>query len=190
MGLYLRSPINADVRGFTAHTSRGLDRGVVANDADGAPSTSVILRNMLLIDTTGASTSAIDSLTLSHSHEWGISSLWGPGTTGKVFSPPPPGDVNPNLGACRVFVPDTSPYNGAGYNGEDVGANVLHAYVNGVLTSEKLWDENLTGANRGKLRFGPPVILGVNDSSTGSVRDTVHQRLGFGNGSCVFPASY
>ena len=191
MGLLLRSPINADVRGFTAHTSKALDRGVVVNDGDGVPSTSAILRNMLLVDTTGASTSAIDSLTLSHSQEWGISSLWGPGTTGRTASPPvPPGDVNPNLGACRVFVPDTSPYNGAGYNGEDVGATVLHGYVNGVLTSEKLWDENLSGSNRGKLRFGPAVVSGANDASTGNVRDTVHQRLGFGNGSCAFPTSY
>jgi hypothetical protein len=66
----------------------------------------------------------------------------------------------------------------------------LYAYVNGELTAEKLWDDNLTGASRGKLRFGPAVIPGANDASTGNVRDTVHQRLGFGNGSCVFPASY
>jgi hypothetical protein len=89
-----------------------------------------------------------------------------------------------------VFVPDTSPYNGTGYNGEDVGATVLHAYVNGVLTGERLWDDNLTGADRGKIRFGPAVISGANDSSTGNVRDTVHQRLGFGNAGCVFPANY
>jgi hypothetical protein len=190
-GLYLRSPINADVRGLTAHTSKMLERGVVVNDDDGAPSTSAVLRNMLLIDTTGASASSIDSLTISHSHEWGGSSTWAAGTSGRTSSPPsPPGDVNPNLGACRVFVPDTSPYNGAGYNGADVGATVLYAYENGVLTTEKLWDDNLTGANRGRLRFGPPVIAGANDPSTGSVRSTVHQRLGFGLGSCAFPASY
>jgi hypothetical protein len=191
IGLFLRSPINADVKGYTAHTSKALDRGVVVNDGDGVSSTSAILRNMLLIDTTGAYTSAIDSLTLSHSHEWGLSSTWASGTAGRTSSPPaPPGDVNPNLGACRVFIPDTSPYNGAGYNGEDVGATVLHAYVNGVLSSEKLWDDNLTGADRGKIQFGPAVISGANDSSTGNVRDTVHQRLGFGNGGCVFPANY
>ncbi len=126
MGLYLRSPINADVKGVTAHTSKALDRGVVLNDGDAAPWTSAILRNMLLVDTTGASASAIDALTLSHSHEWGISSLWGPGTSGKTSSPPlSPGDVNPNLGACRVFVPDGSPYKSSGFNGEDVGANCV-----------------------------------------------------------------
>jgi hypothetical protein len=191
IGLYLRSPINADVRGFTAHSSRTPNRGLALTDGDGAPSTSAIVRNMMLIDTTGASSSAIDSLSLSHSHEWGASSTWGPGTSGRTSSPlSPPGDINPNFGACRVFVPDGNPYKRIGLNGEDVGATVLYAYVNGELTAEKLWDDNLTGASRGKLRFGPAVIPGANDASTGNVRDTVHQRLGFGNGSCVFPASY
>ena len=191
LGLFLRSPINADVKGFTAHTSRAPVRGLMLNDGDAAPSTSAIVRNTMLIDTTGANASGIDSLTLSHSHEWGTSSSWASGMTGKTQSPPSvPGDVNPNFGACRVFVPDGSPYKGAGLNGEDVGATVLYAYENGVLTAEKLWDDNLTGASRGKLRFGPPVIAGANDSSTGNVRATVHERLGFGNGSCVFPVSY
>jgi hypothetical protein len=191
LGLFLRSPINADVKGLTAHTSRAPVRGLMLNDGDAAPSTSAIVRNTMLIDTTGASASGIDSLALSHSHEWGTSSSWASGMTGKTHSPPSaPGDVDPNFGACRVFVPDGSPYKGAGLNGEDVGATVLYAYVNGVLTAEKLWDDSLAGASRGKLRFGPPVISGANDSSTGNVRDTVHERLGFGNGSCFFPASY
>ena len=191
VGLFLRSPINADVKRFTAHTSRALVRGLVLTDGDAAPSTSAVVRNMLLIDTTGASAAGIDKLTLSHSQEWGTSSSWALGSNGKTFAPPsPPGDVNPNVGACRVFVPDGSPYKRIGLDGEDVGATVLYAYVNGALTAEKLWDDNLTGASRGKLRFGPAVIPGANDSSTGNVRDTVHQRLGFGNGSCVFPASY
>jgi hypothetical protein len=99
IGLYLRSPINADVRGFTAHSSRTPNRGLALTDGDGAPSTSAIVRNMMLIDTTGASSSAIDSLSLSHSHEWGASSTWGPGTSGRTSSPlSPPGDINPNFG--------------------------------------------------------------------------------------------
>ena len=36
----------------------------------------------------------------------------------------------------------------------------------------------------------PAVIAGANDSSTGAARATVHQRLGFGNGGCLFPANY
>ena len=191
IGLLIRSPIKADVRGFTAHTSKRTARGFVANDGDGASSTSATVRNMMLIDTSGASTSGIDTLTLSHSHEWGSSSSWGSGTSGKTSSPPsPPGDVNPNFGACRVFVPDTSPYKGVGYNGGDVGATVLYAYENGILTKDKLWDDGLTGASRGRLRIGPAVIAGANDTSTGAVRATLHQRLGFGNGGCVFPSSY
>lgn len=189
MGLYLRSPINAYVKGFTAHTSRVPNRGLFANDGDAVPSTSAIVSNMLLIDTTGAAVSGIDALTLSHSHEWGASSGWGSGTSEKTVSPPL-GDFDPNFGACRVFVPEGSPYKGVGFNGEDVGATVLYAYANGALTTEKLWDNSLTGASRGKLLFGPAVVPGANDSSTGNVRDTVHQRLGFGNGSCLFPANY
>jgi|GEM_PF-4437665 len=190
-GLYLRSPINADVQGFTAHTSNAPNRGIVLNDQDGAPSRSATIRNMMLIDTTGASATAIDTLTISHSQEWGAVSSWGSGTSGRTDSPPePPGDVDPQFGACRVFVPDGSPFKGVGFNGQDIGATVLFAYEHGVLTNEKLWDSTLSGANRGKLRFGPAVVAGVNDSSTGNVRDTVHQRLGFGNNSCNFPAGY
>lgn len=38
-----------------------------------------------------------------------------------------------------IYVPDDSPCKSAGENGEDIGANVVYRYVNGVLTNEPLW---------------------------------------------------
>lgn len=189
IGIFLRSPINANVLGFTAHTSTVPDRGLTLNDGDSVATASATIRNMMVINTTGAVATSIDSLTISHSQEWGTSSAWGSGTSGRTDSPPAtPGDVDPNFGQCRVLVPDGTPFKGVGYGGADIGANVLYAYEDGILTNNRLWNYNLAGANRGKLLHGPAVISGVNDS--GTVRSTVHQRIGFGSGTCAFPSNY
>jgi hypothetical protein len=188
-GIYIRSPIKTDIQGLTAHTST--NRGLLANDLDKVRATSLIIRNMLVINTTGVFTSPIDSLVISHSHEYGPASSWGTGTNGRTNSPPkPPGDVDPRLGVCRTHLPDATPFKNRGYGGGDVGANALFEYVNGIRTQNPLFDNALSGQDRGKLFFGPAVIAGVNDPSTGNVRSTVHQRLGFGTGMCQFPANY
>jgi hypothetical protein len=189
-GLYLRSPINADVRSVTVHTSTTPDRGLNLNNRDSIPTTSATIRNVMLINTTGANSTAVGALVLSHSQEWGSSSSWAGGTSAvKSDSPPtPPGDVDPALGDCRVMVPDSSPFKHKGFNDEDVGANVLYVYENGELTHERLWDHHLSGPSRGKLLYGPAVIAGVNDS--GTVRATVHERIGFGSSTCQFPFDY
>lgn len=190
-GLYLRSPINADVQGYTAHTSNAPNRGFIANDSDSVPATSLTLRNGLLIDTSGIVLTAIDSTTISHSQEFGSASSWGSGTTGRTDSPPnPPGDVDPALSQCRVNTPAAAPFKGKGFAGGDVGGTAIYEYVNGVRTTNRMFDESLSSADRGKILYGPPVIAGVNDSSTGLVRSTVHQRIGFGTGTCAFPADY
>lgn len=190
-GLFLRSPINADVRGYTAHTSTAPNRGFVANNGDSVLTTSLVLRNALIIDTSGVVTSPITTVTISHSQEWGAASSWSTGTSGRTNSPPtPPGDVDPALGECRTHLPDGSPFKNVGFGGDDIGATAVFEYIDGVRTTNRLFDESLSGADRGKHRYGPVVISGVNDSSTGLVRSTVHQRLGFGTGSCQFPAGY
>lgn len=47
-------------------------------------------------------------------------------------------DADPD--AVYLFrVEDASPYKGAGYDGKDIGANIVKRYVNGVLTDDDLW---------------------------------------------------
>ena len=94
--------------------------------------------------------------------------------------------LDPKLGSCKAWIPDGSPLKGAGQGGADIGANILYAYENGVLTNKKLWDPTTN-----KFAFQGAVIPGVNDASQGSVLDTIGARLGIGaaNG-CAYPAGY
>src|SRR6185312_14076853 len=49
--------------------------------------------------------------------------------------------VPPGMGVCKVFIPDNTPMKGKGQNGEDVGANIVCRYENGMLqVGNPLWD--------------------------------------------------
>src|SRR5262245_60327915 len=80
------------------------------------------------------------------------------------------------LGACKVWIPDSSPMKQAGEAGAAIGANVLYHYTSNMgdetatLTSTPLWDPT-TGA----FSCGA-VIAGVNDTP-GDSRINVHERL-------------
>lgn len=50
--------------------------------------------------------------------------------------------VDPSLGGCFAFIRDASPMKGAGKGGADIGANILYATENGVLTTKKFWDSS------------------------------------------------
>jgi hypothetical protein len=91
--------------------------------------------------------------------------------------------VDPQLGACKVFVPEGSPMKRAGKNGADIGANILYRYQNGELTSQRLWD-----ANTGRFSCGA-VIAGVNDIAGASCFD-VNKRLDVDANGCSLPAGY
>lgn len=66
---------------------------------------------------------------------------WGPGTEMRVASPPePPGDVDPKVDPSGLFLLPGSPMRGAGEGGGDIGATVVDRIVNGVQTTEPLWD--------------------------------------------------
>ena len=85
-------------------------------------------------------------------HGWNNSGgTWKSGTDQRSDCPPtPPGNVDPKIGACRVFIPAASPMKGMGKDidgdgkREDIGANVLYAYQDGALTSSPLWLKNAT----------------------------------------------
>lgn len=98
--------------------------------------------------------------------------------------------VDPQFGDIRLWVPNgdnstnTSPLSGAGAGGSDIGATVLYAYDNGVLTSTPLWD-----ASTGAWLFALPEVTGVNDSDGAKASD-VHERITPVGGRGVFPSTY
>lgn len=128
-----------------------------------------------------------------HSHGWNNpSGTWGSGTSGtnpdgspvRLASPPaPPGDVDPRLGACMAWIPESSPMKQKGAGGSDIGANILYRYENGVLTNIPLWNPQ-TGA----FPCGA-VVAGVNDAPGRSCFD-VHKRLNVNANGCLLPAGY
>ena len=89
--------------------------------------------------------------------------------------------VDPQLGACKVLIPEGSPMKRAGKNGADIGANVLYRYQNGDLTGKLLWD-----ATTGRFPCGA-VIAGVNDIAGNSCFD-VNKRLNVDANGCSLPA--
>lgn len=93
--------------------------------------------------------------------------------------------VNPQLGNCKAWIPDSSPMKGAGLSGADIGANVLYKYVNGVLTGDPLW--NIT--TNDFLGCGA-IVAGVNDTAGNSCSNVdIRLNIGSANG-CAFPAGY
>jgi hypothetical protein len=77
--------------------------------------------------------------------------------------------VNPGLEGPFIWVSEDSPLKGAGYNKDDIGANIIYRYENGKLTSEPLWNLE-TGA------FPCGAILeGINNDGGCS---SIHERLG------------
>jgi hypothetical protein len=84
---------------------------------------------------------------------------------------------------CIAFVPSDSTMAGAGENGQDVGANILYRYVDGVLGTEALWDPAT-----GTFPCGA-VVEGVNDDPANSCIG-VHERLHVGTAGCPLPADF
>jgi hypothetical protein len=184
--LFLRSA-HATASGVTCLTG-----SIVAdNEFISTGSANVIIENAIATDRPSNSGFFLDNRgaigwdtkILKFSQEWNTQGANGGWTLSNV-PPNPPGDVNPNMGACRVWVPTTGPFKAKGENGADVGAEILYAIIDGVKTTLPLWDV-LTG----KMKYGPNVVSGVNDSSTGRVRDTVGSRLNITSAGCL-PTGY
>jgi len=93
--------------------------------------------------------------------------------------------TNPNLGACKIFIPAGSPMKGAGISGADIGANVLYQYDStGTLTTTPLWNSS-TGAF---LSQGA-IVAGVNNVPGSSLFD-VQNRLNVNQNGCPLPSGY
>jgi hypothetical protein len=91
--------------------------------------------------------------------------------------------IDPQLGSCKLWIPDNSPMKRRGANGADIGANVLYRYENGVLTTQPLWNP-VTG----EFPHGA-IVPGINDIAGSSAFD-VHQRLNINTNGCSFPIGY
>ncbi|HEX9666329.1 MAG TPA: hypothetical protein VGA95_07180 [Thermodesulfobacteriota bacterium] len=91
--------------------------------------------------------------------------------------------INPQLGNCIVFIPDSSPMKGVGKNGEDIGANIVYRYEDGILTDQKLWNQTT-----GQFPCGA-TVKGVNDDLNfpDSSCTNVHERLNVGVNGCAIP---
>jgi hypothetical protein len=115
-------------------------------------------------------------------NSYGHGQNYGPG-----LGPLKPEDVvealseeNPQMGSCIVFIPEGSPMKGAGKNGEDIGANILYRYKNGILTRQGLWNRK-TGA----FPCGA-IVPGLNNIPGSSCID-VHERLNVNANGCNLP---
>ncbi len=91
--------------------------------------------------------------------------------------------MGPEPHQCIAYIPRDSMMAGAGQNGEDIGANILYRYHDGVLTDEPLWDP-ATGA----FPCGA-VIPGINDDPLTSCIG-VHERLNVATAGCPLPDDY
>ena len=72
---------------------------------------------------------------------------------------------------------------GAGTNGEDIGANILYRYQDGILSDVPLWDPSTGEFPHGAL------VKGINDVAGQSLFD-VHKRLNVNSNGCTFPVGY
>ncbi|HVR01656.1 MAG TPA: hypothetical protein VMT47_05965 [Polyangia bacterium] len=75
-----------------------------------------------------------------------------------------PSEIDPQLGGCLVYVPDSSPLKTLGEPGAGgLGANIVFQTVGGQVTTTKLWDQTT-----GQFPCGA-VVMGLNDATLADV---------------------
>jgi len=146
-------------------------------DSSGAITNSIVVGTGASI---GYNNSTIDTLT----GAWTISNsgLTGGGTFSSGVAVNDQFTANPGFGSCYLWAPDGSNAQEAG-----VGATVLYAYQNGVLTNTKLWNSN------GSPAFAGAVVAGsLNDPAVnpGKTLSDLGKRLNINQNGCSFPAGY
>ena len=185
VGMYLRANKNTVLKQVTVLDGSG-SGGVLADSptssvGDAAPT--VFMTNTLSANNLGlpgvSISTAYTSWSVNFADSYSNAPNYSPSSDSRIVSSK---TVSPNLGGCKVWIPFGSPMKATGQNGEDIGANILYRYQNGVLTSVPLW--NLDGS----FPHGA-IISGVNDTAGASALD-VHQRLNVNTNGCSFPAGY
>jgi hypothetical protein len=183
VALFLRANKNTRCSNCTIIGSR-TNTGVVADmpsqNGDGLPT--VYFENTLSLNNT------LNGFRIVNQADWKIeySNAYGNGRTN--FTPSSnrvvhSQQIDPQLGTCRVFIPDSSPMKGAGKAGADIGANILYVYANGTLTDKPLWNPQT-----GQFPCGA-IVPGVNDIPGQSCFD-VHTRVNVHTNGCKLPATY
>jgi hypothetical protein len=186
VGVYSRASKNTWIGNLTTIGSSKRS-GLVADTsllARGDGASSVFVTNTLSLSNKqyGFSVSVADltDWTIDSSNAFGNSRDYVPAAGRKITRS---SSIDPTLGACTLWIPDGSPMKRAGRNGDDIGANILYRYLNGVLTSQPLWDPS-----SGRFPHGA-LVAGVNDVPSESAFD-VHQQLNVNTNDCPFPAGY
>ena len=202
VGVFARGVTDTQVENVSVYDTI-IDSGVVGDQdlSEGAPCSanpegcSISAKNLLSIGNTGkgmaVDTSVVTTWSLTDSNLYG-------NAAGNFPTSETPGDDAGNIrrsqsvaptgmgrgtGKCMLWVPDGSNMKGAGAGGADIGANVLHRYVDGVLTSQRLWNPT-TGA----FPCGA-TVAGVNDDPARSCIG-VHTRLNVNTNGCSFPSGF
>jgi hypothetical protein len=121
-------------------------------------------------------TAEIETWNIDHSHAYSNGTNYSPTNThANITNEYLPLNTNPNLGGCRVMIPSGTPMKAAGLGGADIGATITHAYVNGNLTTTRLWNSALD------YRFigcGATVNSdGLDTTSAGNSCINAHERL-------------
>jgi parallel beta-helix repeat protein len=188
VGIYLRGSKNAQLENNTIIGAA--NTGIAVDDQRCqsylGESTSFTEVNSLVLDSgMGFSISnvGVNPWSVRNSNSYGNSMNYYPISSVSNYSNPLSQD--PQIGQCKLWIPDNSTMKGAGMGGADIGANVLYAYESGALTNKPLWDRNT-----GEFLYAGAIVLGVNDVQGRSLFD-IQQRLNIGaaNG-CHFPRDY
>jgi hypothetical protein len=179
-GIFARGTKNTQVKNASLF---GGMRGLVADYESILPGDgvySIFSENVLSINNTQYGSVMVNQATYGHSYMNGYNN-------GTNFSPSSgytnTSTVAPELGPCKVFIPQNSPLKGKGEGGADIGANILYRYEKGVLTNQPLWN-----TTTGEFPHGARVA-GVNDIPGSSAFD-VHKRLNVNFNGCPLPENY
>jgi hypothetical protein len=185
---------NAAVGGATGLDSTGaVGARVTAFGAIGAAAGVTLERsaeNVAVSPTTSVSSSLALGFTThgfssTNQSSWSFDHCSAFGPSGSAFSPDDAHvtaaiRVDPALGECTVYVPDSSPLHRAAPDGSDIGPSIVDRYEDGVLTAMPLWNP-ATGA----FACGS-VVSGLNDDPATSCTGA-HQVLHIGTSKCPIP---
>lgn len=178
--------VNANLDHVTVIGAGAGATGIWALDSStGTPpaQNSITLSNIVVTGVTGS------GLIITGHNTWSGTNITSSGN-GTNFNPALPSNwtntstTSPGLGTCKLWTPDGSVNKGTGTGGTDRGATILYRYVDGVLTTDPLWDP-VTG----EFPHGEDDFDGTNNVTGDSLKD-IHTRLNVNTGGCNFPTGY
>lgn len=177
--------VNATIDHVTVLGAGGAT-GISSNDSTAggtAAQNSIFLTNIIVSGVTGS------GLSITGHNTWSGDRITSNGN-GTNFSPALPSNwtntstASPDLGTCKLWTPDGSANKGTGTGGSDRGATILYRYVDGILTTDPLWD-----LGTGEFPHGADDLDGTNSNSAISLKG-FHARVNVNSGGCSFPSGF